>query len=101
MSAPTRFTHEDYTVGWICALPLEMIAAKFMLDNVHPKLLLSNYITWFNNTSNIFTDTFSRYPGATVTFGHPGLDTISFSYRRTTMKCLLPSVLIATRSNWS
>ncbi|KAF6803200.1 Ankyrin repeat domain-containing protein 50-like protein 3 [Colletotrichum sojae] len=27
---------EDYTVGWVCALPLEMAAAKGMLDEVHP-----------------------------------------------------------------
>ncbi|KAF5861950.1 hypothetical protein ETB97_012273 [Aspergillus alliaceus] len=30
--------HDDYTVGWICALPLEMAAAKIMLDEVHPSL---------------------------------------------------------------
>ena len=30
--------HEDYTVGWICALPIEMAAAKAMLDDIHPKL---------------------------------------------------------------
>ncbi|KAK1656927.1 hypothetical protein BDP55DRAFT_54343 [Colletotrichum godetiae] len=29
---------EDYTVGWVCALPLEMAAAKGMLDQVHPNL---------------------------------------------------------------
>ncbi|KAK2025454.1 purine and uridine phosphorylase, partial [Colletotrichum zoysiae] len=28
----------DYTVGWVCALPLEMAAAKGMLDKVHPNL---------------------------------------------------------------
>ncbi|KAF4922628.1 Vegetative incompatibility protein HET-E-1 [Colletotrichum viniferum] len=27
---------DAYTVGWICALPLEMAAAKLMLDEVHP-----------------------------------------------------------------
>lgn len=32
------FTHDDYTVAWICALPLEMAAAKTMLDKVHPPL---------------------------------------------------------------
>ncbi|KAE8360872.1 violaceus kinesin [Aspergillus caelatus] len=32
------FTHDDYTVAWICALPLEMTAAKTMLDNVHSSL---------------------------------------------------------------
>ncbi|CEJ62692.1 Putative TPR repeat protein [Penicillium brasilianum] len=31
-------SHEDYTVGWICALPLEMAAAKLMLDAIHPSL---------------------------------------------------------------
>jgi nucleoside phosphorylase len=29
---------EDYTVAWICALPLEAAAAKAMLDKTHPKL---------------------------------------------------------------
>ncbi|KAJ5689571.1 Tetratricopeptide-like helical [Penicillium macrosclerotiorum] len=32
------FTHHDYTVAWICALPLEMTAAKMVLDEVHPDL---------------------------------------------------------------
>ncbi|KAI2947422.1 hypothetical protein CBS147321_3046 [Aspergillus niger] len=32
------FTHHDYTVAWICALPLELAAAKTMLDDVHPTL---------------------------------------------------------------
>lgn len=31
----TRLSHEDYTVGWICALSLEMTAATAMLDEVH------------------------------------------------------------------
>ncbi|KAI9172737.1 Vegetative incompatibility protein [Paramyrothecium foliicola] len=29
---------EDYSVGWVCALPLEMAAAKGMLDDIHPDL---------------------------------------------------------------
>ncbi|KAL2802838.1 nucleoside phosphorylase domain-containing protein [Aspergillus granulosus] len=33
-----RYSHDDYTIGWICALPLEMAAAKAMLDKVHDKL---------------------------------------------------------------
>ncbi|KAL4871340.1 hypothetical protein BDV12DRAFT_206512 [Aspergillus spectabilis] len=32
------FRHDDYTVAWICALPLEMAAAKIMLDKTHPTL---------------------------------------------------------------
>jgi nucleoside phosphorylase len=31
-------SHDDYTVGWICALPVETAAAKLMLDEVHPPL---------------------------------------------------------------
>ncbi|OGM44082.1 hypothetical protein ABOM_007276 [Aspergillus bombycis] len=31
-------THDDYTVGWISALPLEMAAAQLLLDQVHPDL---------------------------------------------------------------
>ncbi|KAJ0279455.1 hypothetical protein COL940_006721 [Colletotrichum noveboracense] len=29
---------DEYTVGWVCALPLEMAAAKGMLDQIHPDL---------------------------------------------------------------
>lgn len=29
---------QDYTVGWVCALPLEMAVAKGMLDQIHPNL---------------------------------------------------------------
>jgi hypothetical protein len=32
------FTHSDYTVAWICALPLEMAAAKAFLDEVYRPL---------------------------------------------------------------
>ncbi|RHZ58905.1 hypothetical protein CDV55_105072 [Aspergillus turcosus] len=31
-------SHEDYTVGWICALPVEAATAKAMLDRKHPRL---------------------------------------------------------------
>ncbi|KAK6352102.1 hypothetical protein TWF730_008933 [Orbilia blumenaviensis] len=37
--APLQFTHGDYTVGWICALPTtELAAAEAMLDTKHPVL---------------------------------------------------------------
>ncbi|KIL86291.1 hypothetical protein FAVG1_10689 [Fusarium avenaceum] len=32
---PADHKIEDYTVGWVCALPLEMAAAKGMLERVH------------------------------------------------------------------
>ncbi|KAJ5893859.1 hypothetical protein N7495_005550 [Penicillium taxi] len=38
MAARTTLSHDDYTVGWVCALPLEMAAAKLMLDTIHPSL---------------------------------------------------------------
>ena len=31
-------THNDYTVGWVCALSKELIAAAAMLDETHPDL---------------------------------------------------------------
>lgn len=33
--------HDDYMVGWICALPIEMAAAKGMLDEEHQDLPIS------------------------------------------------------------
>ncbi|KAM5378147.1 hypothetical protein ACJZ2D_004605 [Fusarium nematophilum] len=35
---PRRLSRTDYTVGWICALPIEMAAAKAMLDHLHESL---------------------------------------------------------------
>ncbi|KAH7020832.1 uncharacterized protein B0I36DRAFT_367315 [Microdochium trichocladiopsis] len=32
------FKHQDYTVGWVCALPIEQTAAWAMLDEKHPRL---------------------------------------------------------------
>ncbi|KAI1327072.1 nucleoside phosphorylase domain-containing protein [Xylariaceae sp. FL0255] len=37
MAAQPR-THNDYTVGWVCALPKEQTAAIAMLDQEHPDL---------------------------------------------------------------
>ena len=37
-----RLRHHDYTVAWVCALPLEMVAAKAMLDEIHPDLPTSS-----------------------------------------------------------
>ncbi|KAL4744225.1 nucleoside phosphorylase domain-containing protein [Aspergillus terricola var. indicus] len=34
----TSLTHDDYTIAWICALPLEMAAARVMLDRAHSPL---------------------------------------------------------------
>lgn len=33
-----RLTHDDYTVAWICAVPIEIIAAKAMLAEIHSPL---------------------------------------------------------------
>lgn len=34
-----KYTNEDYTIGWICALPqTELVAALAMLDERHPLL---------------------------------------------------------------
>ncbi|GIC85860.1 uncharacterized protein Aud_001700 [Aspergillus udagawae] len=36
--AARRLSHNDYTVAWVCALPLEMTAAKVMLQKTHESL---------------------------------------------------------------
>jgi len=38
MTADRIRTHDDYTVGWVCALPLELAAAEMMLDAIHMKI---------------------------------------------------------------
>lgn len=38
LTGDMTFTHGSYTVAWICALPLELAAAKVFLDEVHPRL---------------------------------------------------------------
>ncbi|KAK4069154.1 hypothetical protein Trihar35433_5733 [Trichoderma harzianum] len=37
-SDPVKFSHADYTIGWICALSKEQTAAIAMLDQKHPDL---------------------------------------------------------------
>ncbi|OGM43807.1 Pfs domain protein [Aspergillus bombycis] len=34
----TTLSRDDYTVGWICALPPELAAAYLMMDKIHPDL---------------------------------------------------------------
>jgi nucleoside phosphorylase len=36
-----QYTNNDYTVGWICALPIELAAARGMLDHKHAQLPLA------------------------------------------------------------
>ncbi|KAL2827486.1 nucleoside phosphorylase domain-containing protein [Aspergillus pseudoustus] len=38
MTTQRRLRHEDYTAGWVCALPIELAAAEEMLDEIHDKL---------------------------------------------------------------
>src|SRR5436309_1479609 len=33
-----RLRREEYTVGWICALPIELAAAREILDEMHDNL---------------------------------------------------------------
>ncbi|KAF4903089.1 Ankyrin repeat domain-containing protein 50 [Colletotrichum viniferum] len=33
-----KLSHADYTVGWICALPIELAASHAMLDKIHESL---------------------------------------------------------------
>jgi nucleoside phosphorylase len=47
--AARRLRHKDYTVGWVCALPIELAAAKRMLDGKDEKLHCGA------NDTNIYT----------------------------------------------
>jgi nucleoside phosphorylase len=47
--AACRLRHKDYTVGWVCALPIELAAAKRMLDDKDEKLHCGA------NDTNIYT----------------------------------------------
>jgi hypothetical protein len=40
---------EDYTTGWVCALPIELAAARVMLDEIHED------ISQDSNDNNIYT----------------------------------------------
>ena len=42
MATARSLHHHDYTVGWVCALPLEMAVAKAMLDEIHSDLPTSS-----------------------------------------------------------
>ncbi|KAF4774757.1 hypothetical protein HER10_EVM0003061 [Colletotrichum scovillei] len=44
-----KLSHEAYTVGWVCALPLEMAAARAMLDKEHQPLNMNP------NDSKVYT----------------------------------------------
>lgn len=35
LKATVALTHDDYTVAWLCALPIEKVAARNMLDELH------------------------------------------------------------------
>ncbi|KAF3159962.1 hypothetical protein TWF751_000514 [Orbilia oligospora] len=34
----TKLNRDDYSIGWLCAIPIELEAARKVLDEVHPKL---------------------------------------------------------------
>src|SRR5262249_5856037 len=44
-----RLRREDYTVGWVCALPVEVAAARVILDERHQDLPRNE------NDTNIYT----------------------------------------------
>lgn len=47
--APRRLHRDEYTVGWVCALPIELVAAQEMLDEEHEGP------GWDANDSNLYT----------------------------------------------
>lgn len=43
LDATIALMHEDYTVAWICALPIEKAAARNMRDELHITPLRPEY----------------------------------------------------------
>ena len=43
MTSTRKFSYDDYTVAWICALPVEMAAARLMVDEIHDDLPVPSY----------------------------------------------------------
>ncbi|OWT42618.1 NACHT and ankyrin domain protein [Pochonia chlamydosporia 170] len=41
--SPRRYANEDYTVGWICALVTEYVAAQALLDETHEQPIVSRH----------------------------------------------------------
>jgi nucleoside phosphorylase len=76
MASVKKLSHNDYTVGWICALPLETATAIAMLDETHPQLsqpLTDNntYTLGVINCHNVViaclpTGVYGTVPAATV-----------------------------------
>ncbi|KAK6518203.1 hypothetical protein TWF506_005362 [Arthrobotrys conoides] len=47
----SKISHDDYTIGWICALSIEMAAATAMLDHINPSRDLERH----PNDNNTYT----------------------------------------------
>ena len=47
--AKRQLRREEYSVGWVCALPIELAAARLMLDEEHPDL------SQYPNDTNLYT----------------------------------------------
>jgi hypothetical protein len=48
-NASRRLRHEDYSIGWVCALPIELTAARAILDEEHEPLNQDS------NDTNLYT----------------------------------------------
>ena len=62
MARPLR--RDDYTVGWVCALPIELAAAQEMLDEEHPDLECA----LANNDENLYS--LSSFSGLNAVIAH-------------------------------
>ena len=87
MDDTTRSTREDYTVGWICALPTESIAAQAMLDERHE--VLPN----LQHDGNIYTlGRIAKHNVAIACLPKNQIGTTSAATVATTMRINFPSI---------
>ncbi|OHF04435.1 hypothetical protein CORC01_00287 [Colletotrichum orchidophilum] len=81
--ALVKLSHELYTVGWVCALPLEMAAAQAMLDYVHQPLDMNP------NDSNVYM------------FGSIGLHNIVIACLPSGQYGTTSAAVVANNMRWS
>ena len=84
LNASRKLTHDDYTVAWICALPIEKTAARNMLDELHHPPPQPDH------DKNIYT--FGRICGHNVVIVCQGKGTTAASVVATQIRAIFKSI---------
>lgn len=88
---PHRLSHEDYTVGWICALPVELAASRAMLDSIHQPVA-----THFSDTNTYVFGNIGPHNIVMTCLGAYGIGTASHvaTHMSRTFPCLRIQLMV-------